>query len=54
MEGRKRPIDTGLGMLADAAGRAEGPLGAIADQLLISLPAARDDDIALLGLRRVG
>ncbi|MDA0170234.1 SpoIIE family protein phosphatase [Solirubrobacter taibaiensis] len=54
VEGRKRPIDTGLAMLADAAGRAEGPLGAIADQLLVSLPAARDDDIALLGLRRVG
>ena len=49
--GRSTP---GLAMLADAAGRADGPLGAIADHLLVTLPAARDDDIALLGLRRVG
>jgi serine phosphatase RsbU (regulator of sigma subunit) len=53
VESRTRPIDTGLGLLADAAARAEGELGAIADHLLVTLPAARDDDIALLGLRRV-
>ena len=27
-------------------------LADIADELLVSLPASRDDDIALLGLRR--
>jgi PAS domain S-box-containing protein len=54
VESRTRPIDTGLALLAEAAACAEGPLGAIADHLLITLPAARDDDIALLGLRRVG
>jgi serine phosphatase RsbU (regulator of sigma subunit) len=52
VESRRRPIDTGLDALADAAGRAEGELGAIADHLLATLPASRDDDIALLGLRR--
>lgn len=54
VEARTRPIDTGLELLADAAGRAQGELGAIADRLLATLPAAHDDDIALLGLRRVG
>jgi serine phosphatase RsbU (regulator of sigma subunit) len=54
VESRTRPIDTGLALLADAAASADGPLGAIADHLLVTLPAARDDDIALLGLRRVG
>ena len=34
-------------------GPRHGDLDAIADQLLVELPAARDDDIALLGLRRV-
>jgi PAS domain S-box-containing protein len=52
IESRKRPLDTGLAALAEAAGRAEGSLDAIADQLLVELPASRDDDIALLGLRR--
>ncbi len=54
VESRKRPIDVGLHSLADAAGRASGPLGEIADHLLVALPDARDDDIALLGLRRLG
>lgn len=54
VEGRTRPIDTGLGLLAETAARVDGDeLEAIADHLLIALPAARDDDIALLGLRRV-
>jgi serine phosphatase RsbU (regulator of sigma subunit) len=53
IESRKRPLDTGLAALAEAAGRAEGSLDAIADQLLVELPASRDDDIALLGLRRI-
>jgi serine phosphatase RsbU (regulator of sigma subunit) len=50
----RRPIDAGLAELAALAGRAHGPLDEIADHLLAALPAARDDDIALLGLRRVG
>lgn len=54
VEARSRPIDAGLGSLAETAARADdGDLEAIADHLLVALPAARDDDIALLGLRRV-
>jgi len=47
-------LDDGLAKLADAVARATGPMAAIADQLLVELPASRDDDIALLGLRRLG
>jgi serine phosphatase RsbU (regulator of sigma subunit) len=54
VESRRRPIDTGLAALADAAERATGSLEAIAEHLLVSLPSTRDDDIALLGLRRLG
>jgi PAS domain S-box-containing protein len=53
VESRQRSIDEGLALLADAAGRATGPLPEIAD-MLVTLPRSRDDDIALLGLRRVG
>ena len=52
VESRRRPIDIGLAALAEAAGRADGELAAIADHLLVTLPVSRDDDIALLGLRR--
>ena len=52
VESRTRPIDVGLLELAHAAGRAHGELADIADHLLVTLPASRDDDIALLGLRR--
>jgi serine phosphatase RsbU (regulator of sigma subunit) len=52
VESRARPIDVGLDALADLAGRATGSLEAIADHLLVALPDTRDDDIALLGLRR--
>src|SRR3954469_16646945 len=54
LESRRRPIDAGLTELASLAGGAAGPLDDIADHMLVALPAARDDDIALLGLRRVG
>ena len=54
VESRRRPIDVGLAALADAAGSAEGGLEEIADHLLAALPGSRDDDIALLALRRVG
>jgi serine phosphatase RsbU (regulator of sigma subunit) len=52
VESRRRPIDVGLNALAALAGRAGGSLEAIADHLLVALPDTRDDDIALLGLRR--
>jgi serine phosphatase RsbU (regulator of sigma subunit) len=52
IESRTRPLDTGMAALAEAAGPAQGSLDAIADRLLVELPASRDDDIALLGLRR--
>ena len=52
IESRRRPLDDGLAALADVAARATGALDEIADRLLVELPASRDDDIALLGLRR--
>jgi PAS domain S-box-containing protein len=52
IESRKRPLDDGLARLATTAAEATGSLAEIADRLLVELPAARDDDIALLGLRR--
>jgi serine phosphatase RsbU (regulator of sigma subunit) len=54
VESRQRPIDVGLAALADAAGSSDGGLEEIAEHLLAVLPASRDDDIALLALRRVG
>ena len=54
IESRLRPLDAGLAELEQAAARASGSLDAIADRLVAELPAARDDDIALLGLRRLG
>src|SRR4051794_13812953 len=52
IESRRRPLDDGLAALERAAAGATGALDEIADRLLVDLPAARDDDIALLGLRR--
>jgi PAS domain S-box-containing protein len=54
VESRTRQIDVGLDALAATARDAEGDLEAIADHLLVTLPDGRADDIALLGLRRVG
>jgi serine phosphatase RsbU (regulator of sigma subunit) len=54
IESRRRTIDAGLAELEQAAARATGSLDEIADRLLVELPAQRDDDIALLGLRRLG
>jgi PAS domain S-box-containing protein len=55
VESRARPIDAGLAALAQTAHQAhDQPLDAIADHLLVALPDGRADDIALLGLRRVG
>ena len=54
VESRRRPLDTGLRALEAAAADATGSLDEIADRLLSELPPSRDDDIALLGLRRLG
>jgi serine phosphatase RsbU (regulator of sigma subunit) len=54
IESRRRPLDDGLDALAKTAGDAVGTVEEIADRLLAELPPSRDDDIALLGLRRVG
>lgn len=54
VESRTQPIDTGLDALAATAARIDdGDLESIAEHLVVALPPARDDDIALLGLRRV-
>jgi serine phosphatase RsbU (regulator of sigma subunit) len=52
VESRERPIDAGLDALAEVAGRARGDLERLADTLLATLPRSREDDVALLGLRR--
>jgi PAS domain S-box-containing protein len=52
VESRRQPIDVGLDALARAAGAARGDLDPIADALLATLPRSREDDVALLGLRR--
>lgn len=54
IESRSRTLDDGLAALAAAAESATGSVAEIADRLLAELPASRDDDIALLGLRRLG
>jgi PAS domain S-box-containing protein len=54
IESRERTLDAGLDALERAAASARGSLAEIADQLLAELPPSRDDDIALLGLRRLG
>jgi serine phosphatase RsbU (regulator of sigma subunit) len=52
VESRRQPIDTGMGALA-AAAAGGGDLDAIADAMLASLPGSREDDVALLGLKRL-
>jgi serine phosphatase RsbU (regulator of sigma subunit) len=53
VESRERPIDAGLDALAQLAGATTGDgLGSLADALLAELPRSREDDVALLGLRR--
>jgi serine phosphatase RsbU (regulator of sigma subunit) len=52
IESRRRVLDDGLALLAQAVDGARGTTAEIADRLLVELPASRDDDIALLGLRR--
>jgi serine phosphatase RsbU (regulator of sigma subunit) len=54
VESRTESIDTGLDALAATAAQLDGgDLEEIAEHLVVALPPTRDDDIALLGLRRV-
>ncbi len=52
VESRERPIDAGLDALAELAGHERGDLERLAETLLSALPRSREDDVALLGLRR--
>jgi len=52
IESRRRTLDDGLALLERAVREGQGTTAEIADRLLVELPASRDDDIALLGLRR--
>jgi PAS domain S-box-containing protein len=52
VESREHPIDVGMAALARLAASARGGLESLADALLAELPRSREDDVALLGLRR--
>ena len=54
VETRDRSIDEGLGRLADAARASTGGVERLADDILLALPEQRQDDVALLALRRTG
>jgi serine phosphatase RsbU (regulator of sigma subunit) len=52
VESRRRSIDTGLERLAEVARRSTGDVERLADEIVEALPEQRQDDIALLALRR--
>jgi serine phosphatase RsbU (regulator of sigma subunit) len=52
VESRQQSIDVGLGALADVARASTGDVERLADDIVRALPEQRDDDIALLALRR--
>ena len=52
VESRERPIDAGLDALAALAGPSAATSSASPTTLLSALPRSREDDVALLGLRR--
>jgi PAS domain S-box-containing protein len=54
VESRQRSIDTGLERLAAVAQRSRGDVQRLADDIVQALPDQRQDDIALLALRRSG
>jgi PAS domain S-box-containing protein len=54
VESRTRSIDTGLQRLADAAGASRGGLERLTDDIVEAVPEQRQDDIAVLALRRAG
>jgi PAS domain S-box-containing protein len=53
VESRRRSIDAGLDRLAKAAARSEGEVQRLADDIVQAVPEQRQDDIALLALRRL-
>jgi serine phosphatase RsbU (regulator of sigma subunit)/PAS domain-containing protein len=52
VESRTRSLDDGLGRLARMAQRSDGDIQRLADEIVEKLPEQRQDDIALLALRR--
>jgi PAS domain S-box-containing protein len=52
VESRTRSLDDGLGRLARMAAANEGDIHRLADEIVETLPEQRQDDIALLALRR--
>jgi serine phosphatase RsbU (regulator of sigma subunit)/PAS domain-containing protein len=52
VESRTRSLDAGLGRLAEVARRSDGDVQRLADEIVEVLPEQRQDDIALLALRR--
>jgi serine phosphatase RsbU (regulator of sigma subunit)/PAS domain-containing protein len=52
VESRTRSIDDGLGRLAAMARTSDGDIHRLADEIVETLPEQRQDDIALLALRR--
>jgi PAS domain S-box-containing protein len=54
VESRTRSIDTGLQRLADAARASAGGVQRLADDIVEAVPEQRQDDIAVLALRRAG
>jgi serine phosphatase RsbU (regulator of sigma subunit)/PAS domain-containing protein len=53
VESRTRSLDEGLGRLAELARRSGGDIERLADDIVAALPEKRQDDIALLALRRI-
>ena len=53
VESRRRSLDTGLERLAEAARASVDDVQRLADDIVAALPGERQDDIALLALRRV-
>jgi serine phosphatase RsbU (regulator of sigma subunit) len=52
VESRTRSIETGLGRLADVASGSSGDVQRLADEIVDAVPEQRQDDIAVLALRR--
>jgi serine phosphatase RsbU (regulator of sigma subunit) len=52
VESRTRSIDTGLGHLAETAAASPGDVERLADTIVATVPEQRQDDIAVLALRR--
>jgi serine phosphatase RsbU (regulator of sigma subunit)/PAS domain-containing protein len=53
VESREHSLENGLGRLAVAAGASAGDVQQLADDILAALPEQREDDVALLALRRL-